>query len=78
MYLGQTSSQNDPNWLKMHNNSLSFNKSQLTHVENMPDYCICRTNSVSVRPCEKISRMLLRTDTGRPTVTYSRMYATKI
>ena len=60
MYFGQTSSQNKQNWLKMYNNSLSFNKSQLTFIENMPNYCICRTNSVSVRPCEKISRTSLR------------------
>ena len=40
----------------MHIISLFFNYCQLTHIENMSDYCICRTNNASVRPCQKISR----------------------
>ena len=56
MYLGHPSSQNKENWLRIHNNILSFNKNQLAYKENLPNYCICRTNNVSVRPLEMRGR----------------------
>ena len=53
----------------MHNNSLSTDKSQLTYIENVPNYCICRTNNVTVRPGEKICRTSLTVPTDIPMVT---------
>ena len=45
----------------MHIISLFLNYCLLTHIENVSDYCICRTNYASVRPCKKISRTPLST-----------------
>ena len=44
----------------MHNVSFSFIKSQLIYMEIMSNYCICRTNKDSERPCGKISRTSLQ------------------
>ena len=46
--------------MNMHSIKLSFKYCQPIYKENMSDYCICRTNNVIVRPCEKISRTSLR------------------
>ena len=47
------STQNKHNWLKMHNISLSFNKSLLIYMEIISNFHICRTNNVPVSPCKK-------------------------